>query len=141
YVVETLQTSGGGGEETETYQVSFAGPLPIPDNQTQGVSADVIADRSPAGRRVLALVDIDHSWKGDLRVSLVAPDGTEVVLHNRTGGSKDDVKGIYGLDLESAEDMAPLSQVTATGTWSLRVSDHARRDVGAIQSFQLQFAP
>lgn len=41
-------------------------------------------------------------------MSLMAPDGTEVVLHNRTGGSKDDVKGIYGLDLESAEDMAPF---------------------------------
>lgn len=103
--------------------------------------AQVEADRAPEGRRVLAHVKIDHSWRGDLRVSLTAPDGTEVLLHNRSGGSKDDINGTFGADLESAEDLAPLSAVSATGTWTLRVSDHARRDVGSIQSFQLQFAP
>ena len=84
---------------------------------------------------------MEHSWRGDLKLVLVAPDGSQAVLHNRSGGSADHIKGTYGVDLVSVDDLAPLASVTQTGMWTLKVSDHARRDVGSIQSFQLQFAP
>ena len=57
-----------------------------------------------------------HTYIGDLVVSLIAPDGTAYVLHNRAGGSTDNINQTYTVNL-SAE--------TANGTWTLRVQDAA----------------
>jgi subtilisin-like proprotein convertase family protein len=75
-------------------------------------------------------LDIPHTWKGDLLVTLVAPSGKEVVLHNRTGGSTDNVSGSF--DLSEA-----LKGESAKGTWTLRVEDKARQDVGTLKSWAL----
>ena len=47
-------------------------------------------------------LDITHTWRGDLEVTLISPLGTEVVLHNRGGSSADDLLGNYPGTLEVA---------------------------------------
>jgi hypothetical protein len=42
-------------------------------------------------------VDISHTFIGDLRVDLIAPDGTAVTLHNNTGGSADNLVRTYSV--------------------------------------------
>ncbi len=37
-------------------------------------------------------VDITHPFIGDLKVELTSPAGTTVVLHNRAGGSQDNIQ-------------------------------------------------
>ncbi|TWP44782.1 S8 family serine peptidase [Lentzea tibetensis] len=73
-------------------------------------------------------VDIIHTWKGDLVVDLVAPDGTVYNLHNRTGGSANDIHETYTVNLSSE---------AANGTWTLRASDKAFLDTGNIDSWTL----
>jgi hypothetical protein len=75
-------------------------------------------------------VDVKHSWRGDLTVDVVAPDGSAYRVHNRSGGSADNVVGTYTVNA-SAE--------TANGTWRLRVQDHEAQDVGFIDRWSLQF--
>ncbi|OLF12181.1 Leupeptin-inactivating enzyme 1 [Actinophytocola xinjiangensis] len=75
-------------------------------------------------------VDIRHTYRGDLVVDLLAPDGTPYTLHNRTGGSADDLVGTYSVN-------APGE--TANGEWRLRVRDAASADTGTINSWYLQF--
>src|SRR3546814_20281447 len=63
-------------------------------------SAVVVADRSGSGLAETEVdVDITHSYIGDLRVDLVAPDGSVYKLHNRSGGSSNDIDKTYTVDL------------------------------------------
>ncbi|MDY0021125.1 MAG: proprotein convertase P-domain-containing protein [Arenimonas caeni] len=75
-------------------------------------------------------VDIRHTYKGDLRVDLVAPDGSTYNLHNRSGGSTDNVIGTWTVNLSSE---------ALNGTWKLRVRDNARGDTGYINSWSVTF--
>jgi aminopeptidase S len=73
-------------------------------------------------------VHIVHTYIGDLIVTLVTPDGSTHVLHNRAGGSADNLDQTYTLNLSSAP---------ANGIWRLRVQDAAAADIGRIDSWTL----
>lgn len=76
-------------------------------------------------------VDITHTWRGDLVVDLVAPDGTNYRLKNRSAGdSADNVVETYTVNASSE---------VANGVWKLKVQDLARQDTGRINSFKLTF--
>ena len=74
-------------------------------------------------------VHIVHTAIGDLVVSLVAPDGSSYVLHNRSGGNQDNINRTYTVNLSSE---------ARNGQWQLRVIDQARRaQTGRIDSWTL----
>ncbi|HEY0636788.1 MAG TPA: proprotein convertase P-domain-containing protein [Pseudonocardiaceae bacterium] len=73
-------------------------------------------------------VNIVHTYRGDLVVSLVAPDGSVYTLLNRSGGSADNVNQTFTVNLSSE---------ARNGTWRLRVRDAAGADVGYINSWSL----
>ena len=60
--------------------------------------------------------------------SLVAPDGSVYTLHNRAGGSTDNIDQTYTVNLSSE---------AANGTWTLRVQDAASLDTGYVNSWSL----
>ncbi|MGH3758299.1 proprotein convertase P-domain-containing protein [Actinophytocola sp.] len=72
---------------------------------------------------------ITHTYRGDLRIDLIAPDGTAYRLKNSSGGdSANDVDETYTVDASSE---------TANGTWNLRVRDVFGADVGTLDSWSL----
>jgi len=73
-------------------------------------------------------VNIVHTYRGDLVVSLVAPDGTVYTLLNRSGGSADNVNQTFTVNLSSE---------ARNGVWRLRVRDAASADVGYINSWSI----
>jgi hypothetical protein len=73
-------------------------------------------------------VHVTHTYIGDLIVTLIAPDGTSSILHNRTEGSTDNIDKTYTVD---------LSGKTATGTWTLTVRDAAAGDTGTLDGWTL----
>jgi subtilisin-like proprotein convertase family protein len=81
-------------------------------------------------------VEISHTWIGDLRIRLIAPDGTEALLHDRGGGSQRDLRRSY--DLASTPALAALRQRRARGEWTLHVQDLAARDTGTLARWSLQ---
>lgn len=128
------QDDNGGGGTTEGQSFTSTGTAAIPDNDPAGatVSVDVPADLTMRGLSVT--VDIAHSWRGDLEVSLLKDGAVVKVLHDNAGGSADDVKETYTL---SATDLAG---VTSRGTWTLKAVDSAAQDTGTINSLKLTFA-
>jgi|GEM_PF-1817985 len=82
-------------------------------------------------------VNLTHTYQGDLRVTLIAPDGTEIILHNRTGGGTDNLVTSYPNLTASAEDLAILNGRTMTGNWTLRVADLAGGDSGTFNVWSL----
>ena len=73
---------------------------------------------------------IVHTFTGDLKVDLIAPDGSVYVLHNRSGGGVDNIFRTYAVN---------LSTETINGTWKLRVNDNASADTGYLDSWSLTF--
>ena len=69
-----------------------------------------------------------HTYIGDLVVDLVAPDGSVYNLHNRAGGSADNINQTYTVNLSSE---------AANGTWKLRVRDAAAADNGYINAWTI----
>ena len=115
-------TSTSSGQFTQTRSPSLA----IPDNTTVS-DAITVADSGTATSVTVAVV-ITHTYIGDLRIDLVAPDGTTKTLHNRSGGSIDDINQEYTPDFEG---------VPIAGTWSLRISDNANSDSGTLNDWTL----
>ena len=109
---------------------------PIQDKQTTelAVSVDDTAPQNP--QRIVASVDIEHTYHGDLRVALVDPQGTEVVLHNREGGGADNLQGSY--DSEHHGGLREALGQNPRGTWRFRVFDGADRDEGEVKSVELK---
>ena len=121
-------STGGGGGSPQTY--SNTADYQIRDNSTVESPISVSGRSGNAPSNASVSVDIRHTWKGDLRVDLVAPDGSTYNLHNRSGGSADNIIGTYTLNLSSE---------ALNGTWRLRVNDNARGDTGYINSWSVTF--
>ncbi|MFF4331089.1 S8 family serine peptidase [Streptomyces sp. NPDC048387] len=102
----------------------------IADNSTveSPLTVSGVTGNAPATLKVG--VNIVHTYIGDLKVDLVAPDGTVYTLHNRAGGSADNINQTYTVDASSE---------VANGTWKLRVNDNAGGDTGKIDSWNLTF--
>ncbi|MEU6624194.1 proprotein convertase P-domain-containing protein, partial [Streptomyces litmocidini] len=103
----------------------------IPDNTTVSspIAVTGLAGNAPATLKVA--VDIKHTWRGDLVVDLVAPDGTVRNLKTSSSSdSADNVQATYTVDASSE---------VANGTWKLQVRDVATGDTGYIDSWSLTF--
>jgi subtilisin family serine protease len=100
----------------------------IADNSTVSSPLAVTGCTGNASASSTIEVHIKHTWIGDLVVDLVAPDGSVYNLHNRAGGSTDNIDQTYTRNLSSE---------AANGTWTLRVRDAATFDTGYIESWSL----
>lgn len=118
--------STGGG--TQTY--SNTTDVTISDNATVESPITVSGRSGNAPSNAQVAVNIVHTYQGDLKVDLVAPDGSVYVLHNRTGSGTDNIVQTYTVNLSSE----PLN-----GTWRLRVNDNGPGDVGKIDSWSVTF--
>ncbi len=101
-----------------------------------------IADERPV-QALSVEVDIEHTYVGDLIVTLAPPeslasalDTTPIVLHNRLGGGRDNLKQSY--DKTSIPGLEQILGRSLQGIWTLQVKDEARYDTGLIRGFTLK---
>jgi len=124
-------TAIGGGEPGE-YVKDENPDLPIGDYQTT-ISTLNIPDNIKISE-VEVYVDITHTWIGDLIVTLISPSGKQHILHNRSGGSSDNIvqwyKGIFTFMFDEAK-----------GDWQLKVEDQAGGDTGSLNLWKLKIIP
>ena len=67
---------------------------------------------------------------------LRSPQGDEILLQDRTGGSQDDLVKSFRSSAEP-DLFAPVMGSSAEGDWHLKVVDMARQDVGVIVKWGL----
>lgn len=127
----------GRALETDVIHQEAAPNLAIPDYNIQGVDSIINVPQGGIIAGVKVGIDISHTYIGDLRVVLTAPDQTQIVLHNRTGASTHDLIKIY--DVQTTPDLGRLTGKSATGGWRLTVSDHARIDTGTLRRWDFEF--
>ncbi len=109
--------------------VRSAPNLPIPDNNATGVTANLYVPVAQTIKSVSCHVKITHTFIGDLTVALRHPDGTEVTLHNRTGGGADNIDQIYTVTAFNGKN--------STGIYKLIVKDLVANDSGTLNEFDV----
>ena len=168
-----------GAPGTTSTTTSFTGPaVPIPDNNPAGTAIPVMVsgvsgaiaditfrfDGSACTSAIGATtVGLDHTWVGDLVISLTSPNGTTVTLASRPGGvlnsgnnfcntvfdddAASSIQAItpagapYTGTFRPASPLAALKGEDPNGTWTLSVSDNAALDVGNVRAFSLVITP
>lgn len=103
----------------------------IPDSDPNGVNDTIEVTDSFVVDGLKVSVDIEHTYRGDLVVEL-SRGTTTVTLHDRAGGSQD--------NLHTTIDVSEFDGQDAQGSWTLRVRDEARIDTGRVVSWSLAFA-
>ncbi|MFD8271741.1 M4 family metallopeptidase [Streptomyces flaveolus] len=121
--------SGGGGGGGTT--VENTANVNIPDYGSAVTSSITVSGRTGNAPSNLQVgVDIVHTWRGDLQIDLVAPDGSTYRLKNSGYDPAADVHETYTVNASSE---------TANGTWKLRVQDLGPADTGYIDAWRLTF--
>ncbi|MEV4809597.1 S8 family peptidase [Micromonospora avicenniae] len=137
----TITGTGASATRTATYTLTVTGTsggcsgtngtdVAIPDTGATVSSSIVI---SGCGRNASASsqvpVNIVHTFRGDLVIDLVAPDGSAYRLKNSSFfDGADNVNTTYTVNLSSE---------AANGTWQLRVRDVYSGDTGYLNTWSL----
>ena len=124
--VSLIGDYGTSSGQTYTNNSDF----PINDNATVESPISVSGRSGNAPSSTPVAIRIIHTYIGDLKVDLVAPDGSLYNLHNRSGGSADNIIKTVNVNLSSE---------ALNGTWRLRVNDNANQDTGYIDSWSITF--
>ena len=104
-------------------------------------------------------IDINHTYTGDLTITIIAPNGAVYVLSSANGGGGDNYTNTC-FTLTSATSVtsgsAPFTgtflpedswavqnngTVNGDGTWQLCVADNAAGDVGTLNNWSITFGP
>ncbi|MER5374733.1 S8 family serine peptidase [Streptomyces sp. NPDC002553] len=121
--------TGAGSTPGATFSSTTA--VAVPDNGAAIESAIAVTGRTGNAPAALQVgVNITHTYRGDLVIDLIAPDGTAYRLKSSSSDSADDVVTTYSVNASSE---------VANGTWKLRVQDVAAQDTGRLNSWQLTF--
>ena len=128
-----LSSDSTGGENnnnaasiSEQFTQTRSPSSPITDNQN--TSDTITIPDSGTATAVSVTVNISHTYIGDLKVELVAPDGTVKTLHNISGGGTDNIIKTYTPNFDGTQ---------IQGDWKLQIRDNANSDVGTLNSWTL----
>ncbi|WP_024874821.1 S8 family peptidase [Saccharomonospora piscinae] len=128
YTGEGGTDPGPDPEPTECDPVTNGSNVDINDGRTSTSSVTVSGCDRAASSSTTVDVDIRHTYRGDLRIDLVAPDGTSHRLKDAGWDSADNVIETYTVDASGSP---------ADGDWQLRVTDVYYGDTGYINSWTL----
>jgi len=111
----------------------------IPDNNATGITSTINVAATGTIVSLRVRVDITHTYQGDLEVALIGPDNTTVLLHNRTGGTTDNIKTVYADLTAPAQSLSAFTGKSIAGAWKLRVRDLAAADTGTLGFWEIDF--
>lgn len=138
-------------------------PIAIPDSNPAGINSTITVGQAITLSDLEVAVAINHTWVGDVRVTLTSPGGTTVTLLDRPGvpsstfGCSNDNMNVIFSDAASVNPetscpgttpwlsgpVLPTSALSAfdgqstLGTWTLNVSDNGGGDTGSIINWGL----
>ena len=104
--------------------------IAIPDDDATGITSLITLSGAGTVTSVKVYVDIDHTYVGDLIVSLTHA-GVTKDLHTREGGSSANLKKTFRVN-------SGFSGSSADGDWVLKVSDLGSSDTGVLNSWKVK---
>ena len=110
----------------------------IPDNNSRGIKDKLVCDQAFTPRSIKVHVDITHTYIGDLRIALISPSGTSVTLHDRAGGSANDLHREF--NISSTPALLAYLDEQVEGAWTLHIQDLAAQDRGRLKRWLLEIS-
>ncbi|MDW5318242.1 DUF5801 repeats-in-toxin domain-containing protein [Rhizobium sp. PL01] len=125
----------------------------IPDLAT--ITSSIVVPTGGTIQDLNVSINLHHTFMSDLEITLIAPDGTRVILVNNNGSSGDP-NGVIKFDDEAANSFtsasAPfvgtwrpttsalslLDGKDMSGTWKLEIKDETGADVGTLRDWGLE---
>jgi len=142
HTVTASVTDSGGSTTTSTVSFTVSAPscnttytatglpLSIPDNNATGITSNLAVANTSAITSLALSLNVTHTYRGDLVVSLLSPTGTTYSVSNRAGGSADNL-------VLTAQPVTAFNGQSPNGTWQLKIQDRASVDTGALNSWSL----
>ena len=148
------------GPQPKGVYSTAASPQAIPDNSPKSpATMQIVVGDDFTIADINVTIEITHKSLRDLSATLVAPDGkTEIPLFLRNqlkgsniAGTTFDAEALRPITggtapyrgsfrpVPSATSLASLTNTSAKGTWTLKVTDWSRRDAGTLDRFELSF--
>lgn len=124
---------GGGGPGPNCGPFTNGTNVNIPDSPGAAVTSTVSAAGCSGAASGSSTVEVHiiHTWRGDLVIDLLAPDGSAYRLKSSNGNdSADNVHETYTVNLSTEN--------PKNGSWRLRVQDVFSQDVGYIDTWSLR---
>lgn len=133
-VMEDME-NGGGSEHIIAREA--APSLAVPDEDLNGIISSIGIDEDGVIESVEEVfVNISHTYRGDLLVSLISPNNISINLHQGQGGGAENLIASYNNGTTS--DLQQLEGTGIRGNWSLRVIDRWPDDTGTLNSWGLK---
>jgi subtilisin-like proprotein convertase family protein len=121
--------------------ISPATAVDIPDASGFATATATISGFTRPLANVQVWVEINHPSPEQLRVTLIGPDGTSVVLQDQTGQDEHPINAIYGKTDATAQSLGAFAGKPANGTWTLKVEDLVAGVTGRIKAFEVTPIP
>ncbi len=128
-------------------------PISILDNNT--ITSSLTVSATGTIQRAIVTLNVTHAYDGDLTVTLVAPDGTKVILAKNNGGAGknytdtifDDSSTVllssgtapFTNTYHPVGSLSTLAGKSMSGNWGLQVNDNSDGDIGILNSWSLTF--
>jgi len=142
---------------TLTGSLSFTNSTAVPIRDYRNTVSTIIVGQSFKVADLNVSVNLDHTYVGDLIITLKSPTNKVVTLYKRRGADGQNLVNTV-FDDESTSllrnSTAPFTgsfkpetvlsafdNTMAKGTWTLTVSDRAWYDNGTLNSWQMDFTP
>lgn len=130
-------------------------PVGIPDANAIGANSVISVTTASIITDVNVTINATHTWANDLIFTLIAPDGTEIILSNRNGAASAQNYINTVFDQEATDfigdadapftgtfvpdgDLSTLYGGLSGGDWTLNVSDNASFDTGTIDNWSIE---
>ncbi len=134
-VAEALRLAGPAISDTIVTKTSSPSKI-IPDNQPAGIKDVIAVTDQGTVSSVKIMIDITHTYIGDLMIKIISPRGTPVILHNRNDSSTKNINKSY--DVQNTPALSILNGEPMNGNWTLEVIDSAAIDSGKLNTWTLQ---
>ena len=135
-ILAASDCSGVPRGDTTLFQAPQHG-VPIPENDPNGITLTTTISDPRTIENLYVPLDIAHTARGDLQISLTGPDGTTAVLQQASIDRTADIHVTYGLDAMPADSLDVFRGKPAAGTWTLKVADVHPLDTGSVTSWGL----